>query len=85
MNYFSYATYMNINRFQNLLETSVDEIKRQTIQRLLIEEKAKAALQASEPTKNRAEAQCCAHFSHGRPPAHPPDVSSWHDSTASSA
>jgi hypothetical protein len=39
----------NIKRFQNLLETSVDETERRTIQRLLVEEKAKAALQASEP------------------------------------
>ena len=51
MNYFSYATDMNIKRFQNLLETSADETKRQTIQRLLTEEKAKAVLQASEPKK----------------------------------
>jgi hypothetical protein len=48
MNYFSYATDMNIKRFQNLLETSADETERQTIQRLLTEEKAKAVLQASE-------------------------------------
>jgi hypothetical protein len=41
----------NIKRFQNLLETSVDETERRTIQRLLVEEKAKAALQASEPKK----------------------------------
>jgi hypothetical protein len=49
MNYFPYVTDMNIKRFQNLLETSVDETE--TIQRLLTEEKAKAALQASEPRK----------------------------------
>lgn len=46
---FSYA--IDIKRFQNLLETSVDETERQTIQRLLEEEKAKEALQASEPKK----------------------------------
>jgi hypothetical protein len=41
MNYFS----MNIKRFQNLLETSLDETKRRMITRLLIEEKHhKAAL-----------------------------------------
>jgi hypothetical protein len=51
MNDFSYAISTNIKRFQNLLETSINETERQTIQRLLIEEKAKAALQASEPKK----------------------------------
>lgn len=49
MNYFSYS--INIKRFQDLLETSVDETERRTIQNLLTEEKAKAALQASEPQK----------------------------------
>jgi hypothetical protein len=53
MNYFSYATEMNIKRFQNLLETSVDETERRTIQRLLTEEKAKATLEASKATKVR--------------------------------
>jgi len=51
MNYFSYATEMNIKRFQNLLETSVDETERRRIVKLLTEEKAKEALQASEPNK----------------------------------
>jgi hypothetical protein len=51
MNYFPYVIHMNIKRFQNLLETSVDETERRMIQRLLTEEKAKAALQASEPRK----------------------------------
>jgi hypothetical protein len=51
MNYFSYATDMNIKRFQNLLETSVDETERRVIESLITEEKAKAALQASEPKK----------------------------------
>jgi hypothetical protein len=41
----------NIRRFQNLLETSVDDTERQTLERLLTEEKARAALQASEPPK----------------------------------
>ena len=50
MNDFSYVINCNIKRFQNLLETLIDETKRQTIQRLLSEEKAKAALQ-SEPQK----------------------------------
>jgi hypothetical protein len=49
MNYSAYAVSTNIKRFQNLLETSVDETERQTIRRLLAEEKAKVALQASEP------------------------------------
>jgi hypothetical protein len=46
---FSYA--IEIKRFQNLLETSRDESERRAIQRLLTEEKAKAAVQASEPEK----------------------------------
>ena len=51
MNYFSYAINTNIKRFQNLLETSVDETERRMIERLLTEEKAKETLQASEPKK----------------------------------
>lgn len=49
MNPFSCA--IDIRRFQNLLETSRDDTERQTIQRLLAEEKAKPALQAPEPKK----------------------------------
>ena len=49
MNCFSYA--IDIKRFENLLETSVDDTERRTIQKLLAEEKAKVALQASESTK----------------------------------
>jgi len=49
MNYFSYST--DIKRFQNLLETSVNETERRAPQRLLTEEKAKAALPASKPQK----------------------------------
>jgi len=48
---FCYTTNINIKRFQNLLETSLDKSERQTIQKLLTEEKAKAALQALEPKK----------------------------------
>ena len=48
MSHFSYATDCNIKRFQNLLDTSVDETERQTLHRLLAEEKAKAELQVSE-------------------------------------
>ena len=49
MNDFSYAMNVNIKRFQNLLETSVDEAERRTIQTLLTQEKAKAALAVSDP------------------------------------
>ena len=52
MNDFSYSIDINIRRFQNLLRTSVDETERQTIQRLLNEEEAKAALRASERKKD---------------------------------
>jgi hypothetical protein len=45
----------NIRRFQNLLETSVDDTERQTIEKLLTEEKARASLQSSEPPKAQAE------------------------------
>jgi hypothetical protein len=51
MNYFPYVIDMNIRRFQNLLETSVNETERGTIERLLTEEKARAALQVSKPKK----------------------------------
>lgn len=51
MNSFSYAINIDIKRFQNLLETSVDETERETIQKLLIAEKAKASLPAAEPKK----------------------------------
>ena len=36
---FSYS--IDIKRFQNLLETSIDETERGTLRRLLVEEKAK--------------------------------------------
>ena len=49
MSPFSYA--FDIKRFQNLLDTSIDEAERETIQGLLDEEKAKAESQASEPKK----------------------------------
>ena len=49
MSSFVYATDMNIKRFQNMLDTSVDETERRTIQCLLTEEKAKAGQQASKP------------------------------------
>jgi len=49
MDHASYATDLNIKRFQNLLDTSLNETERRTIQSLLTEEKARAALQASGP------------------------------------
>ena len=52
MNDFSYSIDINIRRFQNLLRTSVDDTERQTIQRLLSEEEAKATLQAAERKKD---------------------------------
>ncbi len=51
MNSFSYAAEVNIKRFQNLLETSVDDAERQIIKCLLAEEKAKVVLQTLEPQK----------------------------------
>ena len=42
---------VNIKRFQNLLETSVDETERQMIQSLLPKKRPRPALQASEPDK----------------------------------
>ena len=53
MNDFSYVIEVNIQRFQNLLRTAVDETERQTIQRLLSEEEAKATSQASEREKGQ--------------------------------
>jgi hypothetical protein len=50
MNYFSHS--IDIKRFQNLLDTSVDDTERQTIQRLLTDERDKAALEALEAKKN---------------------------------
>ena len=47
---FSHA--VDIKRFQNLLDTSVDQAERRTIQKLLAEEKARAAAQPSEPDKD---------------------------------
>lgn len=50
MNYFSHS--IDIKRFQNLLDTSVDEAERQTIQRLLTNETDNAALEAPEAKKD---------------------------------
>jgi hypothetical protein len=43
---------IDIKRFQNLLETSVHKTERRTIEKLLAEEKARAAAQPSEPKQN---------------------------------
>jgi hypothetical protein len=43
---FSYVRDLNIKRYRNLLETSVDETERQTIQKLLAEEQTKRPSQA---------------------------------------
>jgi hypothetical protein len=45
----SHAINNNIKRFQNLLETSVEDSERQTIQKLLTDEKIKTGLPVSEP------------------------------------
>jgi hypothetical protein len=47
----SHAVNDNIKRFQDLLETSVEDRERQTIQKLLADEKAKAGLPSSEAKK----------------------------------
>jgi hypothetical protein len=49
MSNFSYS--IDIKRFQNLLETSVDETERRMIEKLLAEQKARAELRASELKK----------------------------------
>ena len=41
MNCLTYAIAINIKRFQNLLETSIDESERRAIRRLIDEEEAK--------------------------------------------
>jgi hypothetical protein len=49
MDQFEFVHSQNITRYQNLLETSVDEAERQTIQKLLAKEETKQAFQASVP------------------------------------
>ena len=46
-----FSCTIDIKRFQNLLETPVDETERRRIQKLLAEEKAKPALQAPEESR----------------------------------
>ncbi len=48
MDAFSYARELNIRRFQNLLDTSVDETERRNIKTLLAKERAKAEPQTFE-------------------------------------
>jgi hypothetical protein len=43
MDQFEFVNELNIKRFQNLLETSVDDVERKIIQKLLTEEEAKQA------------------------------------------
>jgi hypothetical protein len=54
MNPLLYATHSNIKRLQNLLDTSVGPIERQTLQRFIAEERAKAKLQAPEVNRPRS-------------------------------
>jgi hypothetical protein len=46
-----FITALNIKRFRNLLQTSINDTDRRTIQTLLSEEEAKAAVQCSGPKK----------------------------------
>ena len=55
----SYATNLSINRFQNLLKTSLEEPERQTKQKLFAEEKPKAVLQALELKRKASHHRCC--------------------------
>jgi uncharacterized protein YeeX (DUF496 family) len=41
--------FVNIQRFQNLLRTSLNDSERKIIQQLLIEEKAKRGLSGARP------------------------------------
>jgi hypothetical protein len=56
MDQFEFVHSQNIKRYQNLLETSVDEAERQTIQKLLAKEETKQAFQASLPKLEKAAA-----------------------------
>jgi hypothetical protein len=47
MEQFEFVNKLNIKRLQNLLETSLNESERRTIQKLLTEEKAKQGLSTS--------------------------------------
>jgi hypothetical protein len=49
MDQFEFIRKINIERFQSLLATSVDDAERRTIQILLAKEAAKEALRTSKP------------------------------------
>jgi hypothetical protein len=53
MNDFFYATDSNIKRFRNLLETSVDETERRTLQKLFAKEEAAQTQHRSLAAKAR--------------------------------
>jgi hypothetical protein len=55
MNHFFYATDSNVKRFRNLLETSVDETERRTLQKLLAEEEAAQTLHRSLAAKSNGQ------------------------------
>jgi hypothetical protein len=48
MDHFESVHGQDIKRYRNLLETSIDETERRTIQKLLVEEEAKQALATLE-------------------------------------
>jgi hypothetical protein len=52
-----FITAANIKRFRNLLETSVNEMERRTIEALLAEEEAKPALHGSQSGKAAGKAR----------------------------
>jgi len=54
MNPFQYARDCNIERYQKLLDTSVEAIERQTLQGLLAEEKGNSKLQTSGANRLRS-------------------------------
>jgi hypothetical protein len=49
MDQFEFVNKLNIQRFQNLLETSLNDSERQIIQKLMMEEKAKQRVSGSKP------------------------------------
>jgi hypothetical protein len=56
MNDFFSATDLNVKRFRNLLESSVDETERRTLQKLLAKEEAAQTLHRSLAASNGAAA-----------------------------
>jgi hypothetical protein len=49
MDQLEFVNKLNIRRLHNLLETSLNDLERQIIQKLLIEEKDKQGLSGSKP------------------------------------